>query len=320
MPSSPWSAVPARRSSQARLNIKLWALGAVAGLAIVSGPVGLLINASRPAVSASKTTTTSPLVNSEAAVASVIAHNYMAGLPSPVPVAAGVSRDFGAATATGRKARAVVVQFSGAYNESNQATGQTWQLNSFVVQAGGRWYRLFIATEQVNGAVVLASTPSLLPMPTSAPGPVTAIGDNNTALPFSQVVNGVATSALPTTVTQVVSQWASAYASGNQARLWQLSGEPQSAAASQRSSYMGLGGFVVATTPRILSATWVDAQESYLLVRVRVVLTSSAAKSYTVANDYDLYVTGASTPNPGVIAWGPSGYGPLSSLGDNTTP
>lgn len=311
----PWSAVPAKRSSEARLLVKLYALAAVAGLAIVSGPLGLLINVGgKQPVAAG---TTPPSVNADTALASIVAADYLAGVPTVVPVASGVDPRLGTNTAvqasqTGQPAPRLPVSqmvFAGYSSKYNAATKQSWQLNRFLVQSGSNFYTLEVPTEDVNGHAVLASDPALMPANMGPSGAGQPITDENPSLAYGTTNPPQ----LPGPVTGAINAWAKAFASGDSQTLLNLTN-------ASSGHFPGLGGFTVDPTdsPQVLSASWTDKTESTLLVQVSVVLDSTSAKGYTASNTYDLLVTNTGSENPKIVAWGPTGIGQLTPFGNNS--
>lgn len=299
----PWSAVPARRSSEARLRVKLWALGGVVGLAVFAGPLGLVINATRrpPAV-----TLPPPAVNRDSALAQVVAQDYLDGISTPAPVAVGVSPAL--AVGSRRALPVTSLAFEGYSLETNTATGQRWQLNQFLVQSVGALYVLDVPTEDVHGLPVLGALPALMPAQMALNNQVRAVSSADPALPY-----GSSPPSLPARVSTAINTWASAFAQGNARVLLSLTG-------ARSGRYLGLGGFRIpaGAPPTVVSAAWTDHSESTLLVRVAVVFDSTRANGFQTSNDYDLLVTNTTGENPNIVAWGPAGVSQLTPYGNNS--
>lgn len=295
-----WAAVPTAkpqvRSSAARLKTRLWLVLGLLVVAALCGPAALVLAAAQPPPAA-------PRVNVPdfglQAQAQQVAAAYLAGRPSPLPVAEGVSPTFGRSAEDTSKAPASPPVFSGYFAASD---GQrTWQTFQFVTRIADRSYKVEVSLLSEQFGPVLAALPALTPV-------TAAQTESAEALVFP----GADEASVQQPVTdERIQEWAAAYAQGDAAALTRLVGDPDTSAV-----YVGLGGFV-ATEVKVLKVfTLANTPADQALAQVQVTFALPDGSFETDAA-FDLLIVRPQTATPLIGAWGPQGTAPYLTWGWN---
>lgn len=307
-PENPWTAVPARRLSQYQVDLRVYIILALLGLAAFAGPAALLVTASRAPVSASpESMVTDPV----AALAVQVAVEFASGLPTSVLAASEVDVEFGADLAPSDplgllpQTRRPLVDGVASASVLARAPGS---------YLGGRAYEMVtVKVVGEEGGALLLAVPVFVEGPALAAGvsilPYTPGGRVDTpALDYTDHPQaGRATAALQ----QVVREWAVAWASGDAASLKRITGD------SLPGSYQPLGGFRL---DRVDIVSVVDLSEpgpdrterAFQAVRVALVMTPSTSSASPFRAEYDLRIDNPTSDFPLVTAWGPPGSSPLA--------
>lgn len=291
---SPWTAIPAARSSAPVLKIKLWTVLGLLVACALTGPTALVVASAAgrnvPAPPSYQTTDST-------AVAAQVAADFLAGRTTAVPVAEGVSPDF----ATGPDGLEVV-ELTLVGSRSHGDASRSWTVSRFLAQvrAGAgeddsavRFLWVDVTTARAsNGTPVLVAVPALTPVlpPDTPPDPLDGRDDPTR------------TTSIPEPVVETVRVWATAFAENRSDELRRLTGDPDAG------TYVGLGGFTVQGDP--LTPFAVQSPDgTAMILRVQVVLVADGANGYGVMNEYDVLVRRWSTQTPEIVAWGPAGTG-----------
>jgi hypothetical protein len=279
-----WTAIPAQRSSEAKLKVKVWT---VLGLLIVCSLAGLFSffawmgnSGKGSAVSTSGTPRAS-------AFATSVASDWLAGRPYSVPTASGLE------ISTNQKSEPLpgVAQLTWTGFVASEENGRLLETNYFAVP-GSPPRRLAITVELTGNGPLLVAAPALEPVRAATSG-----GDAFDRRSQTQLQ---ATGDL----TRVVTDWAVAYTSNDRQRLKELTGDPD-----PNRTYSGLGG-MTATNVQVLSLVE-GPVENTAIARVQLRLVE---KGFTMPAEYDLLVSQWGTATPKVLAWGAAGAGPTLTI------
>lgn len=301
---------PKEISSAPMIRIKFFIILGVLGLGFVMGPLAMLV---------AVTNQPEPLPEIPEQpegrwVAELAADAYLNGADAPVPAATDVDVSFGRneSNRTPFGATERVWQKFTSYNLS----GRTYELHTFAVMRDNKAnpVQLTVPVLLTDDGPVLGSPPTLTTLRTAA-------GQRQPPLTYQDLpqadLAGEARQELQTTVTE----WAQAYAAGNQRALYDLTGDND-----LNHVYDGLGGFaVVDGSVRILSQV-APGDDTRLFVRVRMTITQPGTAEgeqppFTATSDVDLLVLDHRTGDPKVAAWGPAGTGPtLTPYSNARTP
>lgn len=286
----PWTSVPAARSPLALLQLRLYII------------VGLLVAAAAAGVFAAiawgthEPATADPAdVNPTAAgFARSIADSYVAGEPTPLPVAEGLSpwlRDDHSGRAGIPGGDVVASGWHRGY-----VAGHLLEAHTFIVtDSEGTMYNLTVPVLLDADYPVLAAYPSLLPLRYPQ-------GETIPALEYQDVPS--AADGIPAAVATQVGRWAEAYAADDTQALRDLTGDPN----ARVGEYRGLGGRTLTKPAELRAAAYTVG--GYLVVRVRLAMSDNSANRYVAESDLDLLVADVTTEVPHVVAWGPVGSGP----------
>jgi hypothetical protein len=283
-----WTAVPAMRSTLPVLRLRLYV---VLGSLLAAAAAGVFAFMSWVSYLPPEPDLSSA-VPKVSAIALTAAEDYLAGRPARFPVADGIDPDFRPddvdpmpfpylSLAQGSWRRELV-------------TGRLVETHSFLVVTAERAYTLTVAVALDGSVATLAAYPTLTPALVNPGKPAPALE--------YQGVDSLVES-IPTPVSDVLAEWAAAYAADDVQALQVIVGDRT----AQAGAYRGLGGFTLATQPVIRSA--VATVDGYV-VRVRLVLSATSADGVQMSTDIDVLVQQPNTTLPKVVAWGPAGTGP----------
>lgn len=305
----PLTAVPAQRSSTPALAVRrrivIGLLCGAAGIGVLSG-LAWLTDTDPPPVQVA--------ARDEAAVAlaEVVVADLVAGRNTAVPAAEGVSTEFskqGEGVFAGAQ-----VAFAGSVQERHgDAVSMTTERVQFYVSVPGQdMYLVSVPMALTASGWVLGAAPSVEPAGLSEPAKVPDYSalytEAGTAADLARLPFGDA-------VVEQVNRWAHAYASGGKAspELFAITGDDDSSR-----TYDGLGGWSVESA-RITSymqgpnsaSSAAEFGDTWLVVRVALVLAPPAANGPTLSAEYDLLLQPLKNQaQPPVTAWGPAGSGP----------
>jgi hypothetical protein len=313
-----WTAVPAARSRAGSLKVKLFVVLGLAGLAALAGPATAVFVLTRPAPA--------PVVIGGNATADgyarTVAEDYLNARPTSVPVADNVDASFGrTATAKDRKP----LPYDGLTLVASQATpadpktkSPEYNISKFLFEVTAEDGTRKAMKIDVT-MLVTADGPVLAAEPTLRAADLTA--DKYQPLDYQEVASykeGSPSAA----VSDLVAEWAKAFATGDSHRLGELVRDPDGG------TYQGLGGFTSSRTPEIRSyvvESPVNVQTVHgvkphnpIYVRARVWFQSTGAEKFESSADYDLLIFDAKSDSPYVVAWGAPGSAPLTPFTENS--
>ena len=230
------------------------------------------------------------------AFAESIAHDFAAGNPTVLPVAAGVDPTFGHGVAGAVEPTGLTdIIFSGAY--STFVGGQRWEMVRFATELDGAHFTMSVPVSyDPAGFPMLAAYPSLVPTALARTG-------QNAPRPT------ISTDDIPTSVQERIRLWAEAYAAGDSDALQVLVTDEN---APLGGSYAGIGGFNC--DDRCVSIPWAYSSSTfpgYAVVRVQLGMEPIAPTGSFMSIELDLLVRGWQTDAPRVQAWGHAGAGDL---------
>jgi hypothetical protein len=276
------------------LKIKLWTVLGVLMFAAALGPLSFFLVASH-----SEDAVTTDISSDEAAAfATQVARDYLAAQPTDLPVAKEVDPQMGIPSdGTAQPIDVLAVTPAGSSVHTSGNPPSTFKVHDFIVTAkdGDKtvYYKLSVTTAtSPGGRPVLAANPSLAPW---------RQGGSNSVSGPSLGEDAKQTNTLAKAVSARIDEWAEAYATGNNDLFRGITG-------GDPADYSSLGGFTVKDLQVVSSAP--GPTDDSQLVRVRLVLTQDSAKKFEAASEFDLLITGASTQDPKIVAWGPPGTGP----------
>lgn len=292
-------AVPQLKSSQRALQVRLYAVIGLLLLAAASGPLSLLLSASRsdPQI---------PVTPDAAAtgVAEIAARQFLSGGGTNVPVAGSVDARLGRVDVEFRGVDISYLVHLGAeigIIEDIRAP-QAFQIDRFLVITGdGESVVMAVTTTPGPFGPVLAAAPSIQPFET----PRRSVD----GLDYRQVSSR---ESLPAPVRRTVTDWAQAFTSESpdvSRQLRQLAGDPD-----VTREYRGLSGFSLEREPQVLAVVAGGEDGTTLYVRIGLWLAPSGAEGVVVNAEYDLRVSNALQANPNVVAWGPPGSAAAGQL------
>jgi hypothetical protein len=290
----PVTAVPSQRDSQTVVKMKVYAILGAAALSAFLGVLSFVAWV----VFTPDVPTAEALLPQGRAMSELVARDFLAGRTTAVPVAADVDPSFGGRTYSMRddERREVPVtsisplSFSRETLVTPDAT-QDYEIHSYLVSSRGRLLRLDVTLLITPEGPVLAAQPSLQAVPTPS--------ESYAPLDYRQF-SSTGDPTVNDKVTAKVAAWAAAFSSNDAQALRDVTGDQASPG-----EYIGLGGFKVADTPRVLRTLPVG--ESALLLRVQLLLSDVGDDGAVVSADYDVLVHDAFSELPKVVAWGPAG-------------
>lgn len=320
MSEHPKVAVPAARSRLSSLKVRR---RLVFGLLIGAAAAGLISAMAWLTYSPPATEQAADSATPAVALATQVAREYLAGVPTTVSYATGVDPTFGftagetkpfpvaggpnvaSVTATDMAGRDVtLVRYYVALDQQtpvkDTATGAT------TTEKKRFYYQLTVPMiVPTIGTPVLAATPTLQPFVGTPPKQLDGMDPN--ALPEAKRGND-----LPSNVVKQVNAWANTFAAAGvdseQLQLLTKDDNPEH-------KYSGLGEWTVAGTPEVVGALPAPVSENPddpnpggWIVRTRLVLTPPAGNGPSVQSEYDVWVAGnGDDAQPPVIAWAPAG-------------
>lgn len=280
----PRATVPAERAHRrARLVLAGVFLGPVLALVALAVAAG---NRPRPP------TGTPP--GHDRAFAQIAAEDYLAGRATSLPYAEGLDPSLGRAGAATSGAEEPIAYRALAWQSATAGAmaGRRFEDDTFVVATPAGLWHLSVQTLDGAGGPVIGADPSLAPDPT-APGGQTA------ALSVAALDSGNQSS-LGSGATQQVEAWARAYASGDSATLYRLTGDTRPVA------YPSLQGWVYDRVSVVGSAT----KGPNALAQVQLTMHEAGDPAQAATCGYDLLLGALSQSLPFIQAWGPAGSGP----------
>jgi hypothetical protein len=273
-----WTAIPAQRSSDAKLKVKVWT---VLGLLIFCSLAGVFSLFAWMGNSGGGATVSAGGSARAASFAAAVASDWVAGRPYSVPVA----KDLEVPTNPPSEALPGVVSLTWSGFVAVEERGRYLETNYFAVP-GDPPRRLAVTVEITANGPVLAASPALEPL---------KIGPGGDAFDRRNQTQQQVTADL----TRVVTDWANAYAADNRQRLKELTGDPEPSR-----GYAGLGG-MTASNVQIVSLVG-GPVENTAVARVQVRLNDG---TFSMPAEYDLLVSQWATATPKVLAWGAAGSG-----------
>jgi hypothetical protein len=109
-------------------------------------------------------------------------------------------------------------------------------------------------------------------------------------------------------VVRRVQQWAQAFVTGDAVALAEVTGD------TLGRQFQAMGGFQNGGVEVVTAVAKPSGEELVVRARVRLV----RANQFNTSAEYDLLVTGYTTSDPKVVAWGPAGSGPVLAPYQNT--
>lgn len=288
----PVSGVPAARSSNAMVKIKVFAILGAGALSALFGLLGFLAwvffspeipdpESFRPR---------------SAAQAEIVARDFLAGRPTAIPVAEGLDPAFLAYAA--RIDERGPIRHQGLTLVTTERDSVTinerttnFEKHTFLTASGDRLIEVHVTMLLGDDGPVLAAHPSLLlpELPQAALSP----------LDYSNAANDVGRE-----VPAVVRRWSRAFLADDASELRTIAGDQ-----TTEGRYVGLGGFSLHEDREasLLTAVTVGEERDAQLVRVRMLLAENRDNGGVVGVEYDLLVNDAFTSLPKVVAWAPAG-------------
>lgn len=304
-----WSAVPAQRSNAMELNTRRKILLTLVIIAIVSGPLSLVLSLRSAPV---PVTPVIQVSDPSSALASIVAQDFIAGRATLVPFATSGGAEFSGVNPNLRPATSEleavyplgVLSFAYAGFSNYSLGGRDFKIHSFLLETKSSILKLGVVTTlDANGQPVLAAQPSI--MPNEA-----VLAPSVSPVDFSGALSEI--KSIPAGFDAQMLKWATAFASDDRVALKELVNAP--------GVFTGLGGFMLEGTPQIITVLS-DTTSGLLNVRVRVNLVSITAPGFTAISDYDLLVK-PEGDLPKIIAWGVAGTTalPLTPFYNRTAP
>lgn len=228
--------------------------------------------------------------------ARIAAVDYLAGVQSKVPVAPGI--DWVSARSGGADAKKTApkpIAYSDLVWDRAQAiiiNGVGIEVHTFLVVSGNGLQELTVPIAERGGGAVVASLPSL-----GVAQPGTPVADAD--LRWSKVY---ALAPLTPTSRARIQKWFEAFASGDSATLYDLTGDPG------LHTYPGLGGYRVDGAVDLAPAA--DRGKGYFLVTVTANLVANSDPDLRLRLSYDLLLGNTTSATVTIVSWGPVGSGP----------
>jgi hypothetical protein len=254
------------------------------------------------------------------AFAELAAQDYLAARPTTLPYAQGLDptlgRD-GAAAPASSGAETSGAETSGADASATSAPipvrslvwrsadegrvgSQTYEVDTFVVATPTALWHLSVEVIDSASGPVIGADPSLTPDPT-------APADTAAAVTYGSLGGQ---SDLGPGATRQVQAWAQAYADGDGATLYRLTGD------TRADTYPSLQGWAFDRVSVGASAV----KGGVALAQVRVAMHEVDDPSQSVTSAYDLLLGHLGQSLPFVQAWGPAGSGPSLVAYQNALP
>jgi hypothetical protein len=244
-------------------------------------------------------------VGHDRAFAELAAQDYLAARPTALPYAQGLDPSLGRnGTTSSSDAAAPIAVRSLAWRSADEGRvgNQPYEIDTFVVATDGALWHLSVEVIDSGAGPVIGADPSLAPDPT-APADVAA------TLAYGPVGEG-GQSTLGPGATRQVQAWAQAYADGDGATLYRLTGDTRS------DTYPSLQGWVYDRVS--VGASTVKAGAAVVQVQVAMHEVNDPSQSLTCG--YDLLLGHLGQSLPFVQAWGPAGSGPTLVPYQNALP
>jgi hypothetical protein len=315
----PKVAVPAARSTMSSLKTRR---RIVLGALLFAAAAGLFAAFSWVTYTPPKVFPSASAATPTVALATQVAREYFAGVPTTVAYANGVDPTFGFTDETrpfpvvgGPNVASVVPTIAGEENINlvrfyvalDQVMPVTNPSDGEVTPVTQRFYYQLGVPMSVPdaGTPVLAATPTLQPFVGTPPESLSGVDPQ--VYPTQVDVADI-----PDNSGKQLVVWAQTFASEgfDSEALQAVTGDTD-----PFHEYSGMGGWVVTGAPKILGANIAPASDNPddpnpggLIIRVGLVLTPPAANGPTVQSEYDVWVAGDGTEaQPPVIAWAPAG-------------
>lgn len=310
------SAVPASRSSLPILKIRR---RVVLGLLIFTSCVGLFAGLAWLLAPSQVISAEAPRSEPAIALATTVAHDYLAGRDTIVPAGTGVDVKFADNGPVIPKARITFAGSSQYRLGDAQSLGVekvTFDVIDPSPEEAPRAYKLTVLMAHAPTGWVLSASPSIEPAQLAKeqdiPGykELFTTGGEPSQLGKLPQAEGIRSQ---------VEKWAELYAAegANSDALFSLTGDTDSSR-----TYDGLGGWKTLDvsirsylTGENGPETAADFGSTWVVVRLALVLEPPAATGSTVTAEYDVLLQPEKNPAaPPVTAWGPAGVGPTSDL------
>ena len=257
-------------------------------------------------------------VGHDRAFAELAAQDYLAARPTALPYAQGLDRTLGrdgtatstsataapsgAETTTGMAAPIPVQSLAWRSADEGRVGSTIYEIDTFVVATPAALWHLSVEIIDSTSGPVIGADPSLTPDPTAPAGTAAAI----TYGPLG----GSGPSDLGPGASRQVQAWAQAYADGDGATLYRLTGDTRS------DTYPSLQGWVFDRVTVGASAV----KAGVALAQVQVVMHEVNDPSQSITSAYDLLLGHLGQSLPFVQAWGPAGSGPTLVAYQNALP
>lgn len=303
----PRAIVPAKRAQRrARFLLGCVAVGPVLGLVALAVAAG---GRTGPAVTTG--------VGHDRAFAQLAAEDYLAARPTALPYAQGLDPTLGrddrapsapsanaaSGTASSATVGPIAVQsLAWRSAEEGRAGSSAYEVDTFVVATSAALWHLSVEVIDSASGPVIGADPSLTPDPTAPTDAAAAITYASSG--------GSGQSDLGPGATRQVQAWAQAYADGDGATLYRLTGDTRS------DTYPSLQGWVFDRVS--VGASAVNAGAALAQVQVAMHEVNDPSASVTCA--YDLLLGQLGQSLPFVEAWGPAGSGPTLVAYQNASP
>ncbi|MDQ6782786.1 MAG: hypothetical protein M3063_04960 [Actinomycetota bacterium] len=290
----PRATVPARRA-QRRVRILLGAVavGPVLALVALAVAAGGRPGAGHPAI-----------VGHDRAFAEVAAQDYLAARPTALPYVQGLGPTLGRDGTTGSGTPTPISYRSLAWRSADEGRvgSKAYEIDTFVVATPSALWHLAVEVIDSAAGPVIGADPSLSPDPT-APAASAA------ALTYG-ALGATSQSELGPGAARQVQAWARAYADGDGATLYRLTGDTGS------DTYPSLQGWAFDAVTAVTSAVKGGAA----LDQVQVVMHRVSDPAQSVTCSYDVLLGHLGQSLPFVQAWGPAGSGPSLVAFHNALP
>ncbi len=296
----PRATVPAKRAQRrARFLLGCVAVGPVLGLIALAVAAG---GRTGPAGSTGG--------GHDRAFAELAAQDYLAARPTVLPYAQGLEPTLGRegpdassdTGASGTAAPIVVRSLAWRSADEGRVGSRLYEVDTFVVATPAALWHLSVEVIDSASGPVIGADPSLTPDPT-------APADTAAAITYGPL-GASNQSELGQGATRQVRAWAEAYADGDGATLYRLTGDTAS------DTYPSLQGWVFDRVSVDASAVKAGAALAQVHLAMHEVNDPSAA----ITCAYDLLLGHLGQSLPFVQAWGPAGSGPTLVAYQNALP
>lgn len=243
-----------------------------------------------------------PVPAHDRAFARVAAEDFLAGRATSLPYAAGLDPSLGR---SGDGASAPPIAYRSLAWQSaaeEELAGRRYEDDTFLVATGAGLWHLSVQTVDSPGGPVIGADPSLAPAPMAPTDQAAAVsvsalaGDNQ-----SELGDGA---------NRQIQAWAQAYANGDSATLYRLTGD------TRPETYASLQGWVFDRVSVTSSAT----SGNRALAQLQLTMHQVDQPASAMTSSYDVLLGDLNQSLPFVQAWGPPGSGPALVAYQNGLP